>query len=121
MQSKHDVCTLRIHDIAKPQEEEGAHRSGRGELNDEDNLEHLDGGDGHEEEGEEPSALEKILPQFPAARKQVFVKVEAVLGLLPPFTKRGRSVSARIFWGGQEVSSPPKKNGTTATVDMMLL
>ncbi|CAM9137499.1 unnamed protein product [Scytosiphon promiscuus] len=54
-------------------------------------------------ENEELSALERILPPLPAARKGVFVKVEAVLGLDVPFTARGKSVSARIFWGGQEV------------------
>lgn len=74
-------------------------------------FEHGGGGDGEEgggkgdeeDEEEEPSALEKILPQFPASRKEVFVKVEAVSGLLPPFTARGNAVSARVFWGGEEV------------------
>lgn len=76
-------------------------------------FEHGEDGDGTEgmerededEEEEEPSALEKILPQFPASRKEVFLKVEAVLGLLPPFTARGSAVSAKVFWGGQEVKT----------------
>lgn len=73
-----------------------------------ENSEHGEGEDGgeEEEEGEEPSALEKILPQFPAARREVFLRVEAIMGLLPPFTARGSTVSGRIFWGGQEVREP---------------
>lgn len=85
---------------------EGVQHSARGEHHGQ-NSEHSGHGDGEESEGEEGkeelSALEKILPQFPASRKQVFLKVEAVLGLLPPFTARGSAVTARVFWCGQEV------------------
>lgn len=89
--------------IAEQQGEEEV--SAHCEHNAEENLQHAEGEDGYQEEdNEEPSALEKILPQFPAARKEVFVKVEAVFGLRPPFTARGGAVSARVFWGGQEVS-----------------
>lgn len=70
-----------------------------------DGTEGMEREDEDEEEEEEPSALEKILPQFPASRKEVFLKVEAVLGLLPPFTARGSAVSAKVFWGGQEVKT----------------
>lgn len=63
------------------------------------------GEDGDEEEDEEPSVLEKILPRFPASRKEVFVRVEGVFGLLPPFSARGGTVSGRVFWGGREVRS----------------
>lgn len=60
-----------------------------------------------EEEGgekeEELSALEKILPTFPAARRQVFLQVGAVLGLIQPSAARGDALSARVFWNGDEV------------------
>lgn len=82
--------------------------SARGEHHYSETFEHGEDGDGEEgreeeEEEEEPSALEKILPRFPASRKEVFIQLEAVLGLLPPFTARGSTMSARVFWGGQEV------------------
>lgn len=81
--------------------------SARGEHRHSENLELGEDGDGEEggqeEEEEEPSTMEKILPRFPASRKEVFIKVEAVLGLSPPFTARGSTVSARVFWGGHEV------------------
>lgn len=106
----HDMRKQGKCDIAEQQQEEGVQDSTRGEHNTGENLEHWEGEDGHEEEDEEPSALEKILPQFPAARKEVFVRVEAVLGLLPPFTARDRDASARVFWGGQEVRKRIKKS-----------
>lgn len=70
-----------------------------------ENSEHGEGEESIEDEDrrEKPTALEKILPQFPAARREVFLKVEAVSGLWPPYTARGSAVSGRVFWGGQEV------------------
>lgn len=105
-------------ELSAPEQQEAEGKEGRvqhsarGELSSR-SLEHDGDGDGEEggeqeedEEKEEPSsALEKILPRFPASRKEVFVKLEAVSGLLPPFTARGSAVSARVFWAGEEVRS----------------
>lgn len=73
----------------------------------EDEVENNDAKHYEKQDGEngELSVLERILPPLPAARNGIFVKVEAVLGLDVPFTAREKAVSARIFWGGQEVRS----------------
>lgn len=101
-------------EACKPGEQEAAGKQGmrQGARGGHSNRNVDDGEDGDGEEGgglkdeeekEQPSALERILPQFPASRKEVFVKVEAVLGLLPPFTARGSAACAKVLWGGQEV------------------
>ncbi|CAM9158684.1 unnamed protein product, partial [Sphacelaria rigidula] len=75
--------------------------------------------DGHV--GAPKTALERILPSLPAARHELFLRVEAVSGLEQSFSSGGSAVSARIFWGGEEVGRttdviPPKpENPTTAT------
>lgn len=82
------------------QEEEGKEKGGDGGEGEGEGK----GKDGGEEEEEvEPSVLEKILPTFPAAWRQVFVQVEAVSGLVQPFAAKGHVLSARVFWNGQEV------------------
>lgn len=57
--------------------------------------------DGHV--GAPKTALERILPSLPAARHELFLRIEAVSGLEQSFSSGGSAVSARIFWGGEEV------------------
>lgn len=49
------------------------------------------------------TALERILPPLPAARHGLFLRVESVTGLEHSFSSGGSAVSARVFWGGEEV------------------
>lgn len=63
--------------------------------------------DEEDKENEEPRAVDKILPPLPAAQREVFLTVEAVMGLMPPFAAIGNPVSAKVFWGGQEVRATP--------------
>lgn len=89
--------------MAKEDDNERAHSSSHSEAE----AEETEDADEEKQGGEqqEVSVLEGILPPLPAARNGVFVKLEAVLGLDAPFSTRGKTVSARIFWGGQEVRS----------------
>ena len=88
----------------QPQEEEGNEKEEEvGEGIEEEGKREEGGEEAKEEEEKEPSALERILPAFPAARRQVFVQVEAVSGLIQPFAARGHILSARVFWNGEEV------------------
>lgn len=51
-----------------------------------------------------PTVLERILPPFPASRRELYLHIQGFSGLTRPLNARGSPILAKVFWGRQEVS-----------------